>query len=733
MIDIRKKTIKDCLYAPKTQMIIWALFLGSAFFFGLRFGYDDIFAAHKTFYVLVLFSLYYYFHPERKISLIDFPSFVLFLVFFIMGMYKFINEPIMGKDWDYTTNAWAIPVIYLLGRLSVGTRKYELDKKTFAVLTSFGTGLFIQGILNYSKIFPEFGGDGIAGGRAFFDPTKLWGRNAYDIGFTVLFGGLFYGFLTRKKNKKFFIFELVACAIGAGINLYFEGRTAVFIIVVTFVTMAVLYVITGNREILVKYKKSLWGIVGLIVLFIVSYKFNILGFADRYNNSFMGKDGGVLGNVRLLTWKGGLINIWKNKVGGWTLDYNIYVLEYAHNSWLEFGRNYDIVVFAFFVFFIISSIVLDLVLLFKYGKKYKIAYYAVGAKLAFFIVTMMNPDCYLGMDLLFLFFFVCGVVNGVYSLADSADYIALGATYSPNRYRHVIFTFSILVLAMIGVAYTDWYVYELKVYVGLVLPAIAFLAGAMCNKGKWRNIGLALVGGMSVIIAVYMRHISAQTEYYVAGYYMEPFKKIIVEKGAYTGLWIIPIAIVAGFVLYKIRFNKALTAIIPTIVTGAVFASFIKNDRIPYIKEALRLIYYTQFRLYRAWEKENKIPMQFGISWRWAHENKSGVLTSFNTWLDFDRDYGLIVFGLLLALEIWAFVCFIKVIKNKDKQLSDYVLIVAFVLFNYHFMFEASAYNSRHIFMMGMFVYGMICKSATDDDEGPELQWKPKWLNKKEI
>ncbi|SDH62197.1 hypothetical protein SAMN05421493_102142 [Pseudobutyrivibrio sp. 49] len=730
MVDVRKKTIMDYLYSPTAQRFIFALFLGMEFFYALRFGYDDIFLGHKPFFIMVLFALYYFFDPERKDNPLNISFFLLLMAYFVMGMYKFINKPIIGKDWDFTTNAWGLPMIYILGRMSVGNRKSELEKRGFLVLTTFAIGMYIQGVLNYSRILTVFGGDGMVGGTAFFDHTKLWGRNAYDVGFTVLFGGLFYAFLVRKQNKKFFIFEMIACAIGAGINLYFEGRTAVFIIVAVFMTMAFLYVMVGHHEILIKYKKVLWGILALIIVVIAAYVFNIGGFADIYNNSFMGRDGGIFGNVRLVTWKGGLIYIFKKQMGGWRLDTKKYVLDYAHNSWLEFGRNYDIVLFMFLVFFLVASIIIDFKLLYKYGKKYKIVYFAVGSKLAFFIISMMNPDCYLGMDLQYLFLFVCGIASGLYSVADASDYITLGATYSPNRYRHVIFTFSLLMFAFVGIVYTDWYVYEIKMLPAMILPAFAFLAGSMCPKGKWRNIGLVSVCGISIVIAIYMRHISKQTEYYVAGYYMDPFKKIIVEKGAYTGLWIIPIALVAGFVLYKIRFNKALTAIIPTIVTGAVFASFIKNNRIPYIKEALRLIYYTQFRLYRAWEKENKIPMQFGISWRWAHENKSGVLTSFNTWLDFDRDYGLIVFGLLLAFEIWAFVCFIKMIKNKGKQLSDYVLIVAFVLFNYHFMFEAAAYNSKYIFILGMFIYGMICKSATDEDEGPELEWKPEFLKK---
>ena len=88
----------------------------------------------------------------------------------------------------------------------------------------------------------------------------------------------------------------------------------------------------------------------------------------------------------------------------------------------------------------------------------------------------------------------------------------------------------------------------------------------------------------------------------------------------------------------------------------------------------------------------------------------------------------MVVLGLLLVFEVWSIYCFIRMLRNGRKSLVDYVLIVAFVLFNFQFMLEASAINSKYIFAMGLFVYGMITssvvigeKETTDETEKVEI------------
>ena len=85
-------------------------------------------------------------------------------------------------------------------------------------------------------------------------------------------------------------------------------------------------------------------------------------------------------------------------------------------------------------------------------------------------------------------------------------------------------------------------------------------------------------------------------------------------------------------------------------------------------------------------------------------------------WLDFARDYGVIIFGILLGFIVWTIVCFIRMLFSDNKGLHIYITLVAFVLFNYHFMFEATAFNNRNILYLGMFIFGFIASNVAEKD-----------------
>ena len=125
MVDVRKKTIKDFLYDEKTKRCVFALLLGSVFFFALRFGYDDTHVAHNSFIVMTAFALYYYFDPKTKIYPMDFSTLMLVLAFYTLGMYKFINEPIIGKEYAEAIHR---KLTDLIKRLEKFIAHYDIDE-----------------------------------------------------------------------------------------------------------------------------------------------------------------------------------------------------------------------------------------------------------------------------------------------------------------------------------------------------------------------------------------------------------------------------------------------------------------------------------------------------------------------------------------------------------------------------------------------------------------------------
>lgn len=103
-----------------------------------------------------------------------------------------------------------------------------------------------------------------------------------------------------------------------------------------------------------------------------------------------------------------------------------------------------------------------------------------------------------------------------------------------------------------------------------------------------------------------------------------------------------------------------------------------------------------------------QLNMKSGLQWIASKENYYNLRTSNSTWLDFARDYGMVIFCLLVVFELWSIYCFIRLLLKQEKELIDYWLIVAFILFNFNFMFDASAITSKYIFALGLMVYGMI-------------------------
>ena len=65
-----------------------------------------------------------------------------------------------------------------------------------------------------------------------------------------------------------------------------------------------------------------------------------------------------------------------------------------------------------------------------------------------------------------------------------------------------------------------------------------------------------------------------------------------------------------------------------------------------------------------------------------------------------------------MAFEVWSIVCIVKMILKRDRVMSDYILIVEYVLFNYYFLFEATAIKSKYLLAAGLMVYGLILSSV---------------------
>jgi len=319
-------------------------------------------------------------------------------------------------------------------------------------------------------------------------------------------------------------------------------------------------------------------------------------------------------------------------------------------------------------------------------------------------MTEENPFVY--KDLLLIYIFVCGVISGFKNAAEVADYGVLNKKIQPCNYRYVAYGFGVLLFALLSASYLDWWTDRMMLVSVFVIPIIAFVVGGLL-KGRNREIALFVVACVSAVAGLIMFFVSRNGEYYVLGYYTELITNNVVDKSVFYAFWIIPVAVIIGIIWYVVKINKWLATILTTIITTILLWGQIKDGRLAILKEAIRL----------------QLNMEKNMRWILSKENYAGITSSHNMYMDIARDYGVITFGLIIAFELIAIVCFFRMLMNKNKTATEYILIVAFILFNYHFMLESTAVSSKYIFSMGLFIYGMVYSSAAVNHKETKRKW----------
>ena len=696
--------------------VVNATFLACLFFFSIRYGYGII-EGPKCLPVIALFAAYYIFHISEKLSLFDGAFFILFTSYYLLGNYQHTFLEGSSGTYDILPYTWTVPLIYLLGKAVAGYSKQNLDKRCFVILATMAAGMFVQGLLNYAGFFLY---DYQEVYRSYMSPNGLWftyvngpgtwrafwsaatdgNRNKWNNGFLIVLGALFFSLLVRKTYKLFTNITILAIVTAVCISFYFKGRAVIVLLAFTFAVMAVLYCAAEARYWDRKAKRKIGQILlafaGFGILGFGMFQMNLFGLADKYNNSyFIHRDGGILNNVRVQMWLNGLKRAFTLQKGGWDLS-DVTVLPTAHNAWIEFARYYDVVIFLLIVIFLVLTLVSCVRLVVKHGHEYPVVYFAVSTVLIMFFYCMIEPVYIENQDLLLFFYFACGIVSGINYAAEQGDYTFLGETISINKKRYIAVGLGLLSFAFITILYMDWWNDRMQLLWPVVIPTVAYVAGGFSFRQPIRKTIIISSAAISGAMAIYMYAISVKSEFYEFGIFTEPFTRNNVDKSVYIALWILPLSVAVGIILYLLKLSKPISAIATIAVTGIGAYPAITDGRMLFIKEALKL----------------QLGMKSGLQWIASKENYLGIRTSHSIWLDYARDYGMVVFGLLIVFELWSIFCFVRMLRNGRKSFVDYVLIVAFVLFNFFFMFEASAITSKYLLAMGLLVYGMITSSV---------------------
>lgn len=273
------------------------------------------------------------------------------LILVIVMMHIVIHD--MPYNLDGEVFKFFAPIVaYLFGKAILRGSDKRIDNKILYLIIALATGCTTQGILDVvikiaSGNIHEAGWIG------------LWGiymvRTAYESNFLLLLAITAFLVVTYKRcgNYKKIIIAIGVLSLINSI-IIMQGRTNVMIFIVVLVLLYILKYMQQNN-----YKKN--GILLVSVAIVGGIAFSVyeklLNVYMAHHNGedevfFLFRDGGIFHNIRFEVAKQGLKLLIENPNGGFitTIDPDI---TSTHNMWLEYGREFGLIVFVLLVLFLI--------------------------------------------------------------------------------------------------------------------------------------------------------------------------------------------------------------------------------------------------------------------------------------------------------------------------------------------------------------------------------------------
>ena len=275
----------------------------------------------------------------------------------IIYRYKIIRYYENGDDLHQNIMWIALPILmyfFSVVFISYGNKiTYDGCKK---LIFSFGLGLFIFNII--SIIFATLDNNAIKERQI---QNFMLGPHSIAVTVYVFYSLIIISLVPfcvyyYKNNKKYLLVAGGGIILSLWYLIVMKTRTPPIILFVSIMEFALLWFI---QKILdngfVKYKKRMIYffvfIIGIVICFVISYRYNIFNIREVYEHSFLNRNGGILNNVRYRIAKEGLLDLKKYPFGN---NHSIYV-KYAgtHVCWTDFAYHAGIIPFLLIVLWLV--------------------------------------------------------------------------------------------------------------------------------------------------------------------------------------------------------------------------------------------------------------------------------------------------------------------------------------------------------------------------------------------
>ncbi|MCR4695293.1 MAG: hypothetical protein K5773_08250 [Pseudobutyrivibrio sp.] len=705
MIDLRINN-KRLEFIDK---LVYVIFLANVFSYSFMYRILD----SRQVY-LVMFPIVIYWLLRRKTSPFDIEYLFLQLAFFLGGILMQITAPNMNWLWNVMVFSFIFPIAYLLGKMCVGEDSTQSEKRAFTALNVVAAGMFATYILDYAKKYLTVGFHFKDVFLSFIDEeysqkvapklvewVNFWNpepvvKNEADFGAYVVIGTLFFAFLNRKEKKKFFWLIVIAETIMVFNSVMAIGRSTVIQLVLVNGILLVTYLLSHVSD-GKKVYKILIPVGTAIIFFALIFGFNIFHIRDLYENSFLSRNGGIFNNIRFKWEREGYYNLFTIQKGVWNVQ--SHPQGKTHNTWLEYGRNYDVIFYIFLMFFVVFSLIKSLLYFFKRKEKKTVMYYAFGMQLCYFLYFYVERMGFPEKDWIIIYIFVSGIAAGISHAKSIGEINVANNVVSLKNKKYIDLGLLYLSFSLIAICYYDWWYDKLRLYMVLVAPIGCYLLMSFLSRSKIADGILAAMGIASLLLAGYTY--THSDEFLGIGFVKEPFSHNPVTKDYLIILCLIPLALVLGLIMSKFKLNKCWAVVIGTIASLYLFRSQMFDGRVVTIKEALKLAF-----------TYNK-----GEAWGPIGLTTSDINTSYNSWLNYSRDYGLIMFILMMAFLCWTLWRFIQFIREAEPKGFDYMLILAYIFMMVGFSFTDFAYDYKYMLIAFLIICGGINNRLTINNQ----------------
>lgn len=273
---------------------------------------------------------------EKKMNF-DIALFFLFQAMFIVSY----TDSIRQNHYD-VSYGWVLVSAYLIGKMLVGNSSETVNRRAVISYFALALGLLTTGVIDIIYNYKI----------AYFDTEwliSIWsnetvGRTVYDFYGMLMVSSIVYLVMNLKNHTIF-------SAVGIILALYYlvemvrhEGRYCLFVLLLLVPVTALLHLYDKWPNITTNMRRRVYlilmGIIACLLFAFILYSVNAFGIKDLYKNSYLSGSGGIVHNVRFKYAYDSIKNIPGNLQGG----YDSVTPIGAHNTWLEFGSKYGVIV-----------------------------------------------------------------------------------------------------------------------------------------------------------------------------------------------------------------------------------------------------------------------------------------------------------------------------------------------------------------------------------------------------